>query len=71
MTTIYHRGSSVGDLLSPPPTHFPCDTLQGKRWGSFGRNLACMLILVAQLFALGFTLDFIIRERRAARHREG
>lgn len=58
-------------VADPGRTSISPKTRQGKRWGSFGRNLACMLILVGQLFALGFLLDFIIRERRAARRRGG
>ncbi|EWM21583.1 hypothetical protein Naga_100012g83 [Nannochloropsis gaditana] len=37
---------------------------KGKRWGSFGRNLLCMLLLVGQMIALGYLVDFVIKENR-------
>lgn len=62
-----------GRTSSPLPLNWVTSPLlvwrQGKRWGSFGRNLLCMLVLMGQLFALGYTIDFVLKERRAARHR--
>jgi len=37
---------------------------KGKRWGSFGRNLLCMLLLVGQIIALGYLIQFVIQENR-------
>ncbi len=37
---------------------------KGKRWGGFGRNVLCMLLLVGQILALGFLVDFVIKEHR-------
>ena len=37
---------------------------KGKRWGGFGRNVCCMLLLCGQIIALGFLIEFIIRENR-------
>ena len=37
---------------------------KGKRWGSFGRNLLCMFLLVGQIIALGYLIQFVIKENR-------
>lgn len=39
------------------------DACQAKRWGGFGRNLLCMLLLIGQLLLLGLVAKYLINHK--------